>query len=107
VSDAARIVLTTVGDRANAERLARSLVEERLAACVNLLPGVRSIYRWKGAVEEADEILLVIKTTRAGHAALAARVRVLHPYELPELVAIDPADVDPAYLRWIGESVTG
>ena len=107
MSDAARILLTTVGDRANAERLARSLVEERLAACVNLLPGVRSIYRWEGAVEEADEILLVVKTTRAAHAALAERVRALHPYELPELVSLDPAEVDPAYLRWIAKSVTG
>jgi len=104
---AARLVLTTVGDRASAERLARSLVEERLAACVNLLPGVHSIYRWEGSVEASDEILLVIKTTHAAHAALAARVRAQHPYELPELVTLDPAHVDPAYLRWIGESVTG
>jgi periplasmic divalent cation tolerance protein len=107
MSGAARLVLTTVGDRAGAERLARSLVGERLAACVNLLPGVRSVYRWKDAVEESDEILLVIKTTHAAHAALAARVRELHPYELPELVTLDPAEIDPAYARWIAESTTG
>ena len=104
---AARLVLTTVGDRAGAERLARSLVEERLAACVNLLPGVHSIYRWEGKVEAGDEVLLVIKTTASAHAALAARVRALHPYELPELITLDPTEVDPAYARWIGASVTG
>jgi periplasmic divalent cation tolerance protein len=105
VSGAARLVLTTVADRAGAERLARSLVGERLAACVNLLPGVRSIYRWQGAVEESDEILLVIKTTAGAESAVSARVRELHPYDVPELITLDPTRVDPAYLAWLSDSI--
>lgn len=100
----ARLVLTTCGDRARAETLARVLVEERLAACVNLLPGVRSIYRWEGALEQTDEVLLVIKTTRAAYPALAARVTALHDYEVPELLAVDVAEGSAAYLGWLGES---
>lgn len=88
-----------------AARIARALVEERLAACVNVLPGVRSVYRWQGAVEEADEVLLVAKTTRAALPALRARLPALHPYELPELVAVEVADGLPAYLRWIADNV--
>jgi periplasmic divalent cation tolerance protein len=100
----ARLVLTTCADRARAETLARTLVEERLAACVNLLPGVRSIYRWQGAVEAADEVLLVIKTTRAAYPALAARLPALHDYEVPELLAFDAEAGGAAYLGWLAES---
>jgi periplasmic divalent cation tolerance protein len=82
-------------------------VDERLAACVNLLPGVRSVYRWQGAVEEAGEILLLIKTTRTALPALQARLVALHPYELPELLAVEAADGLPAYLAWIADNAGG
>ena len=80
-------------------------VEERLAACVNVVPGVRSVYRWHGAIETADEALLVIKTTAAAFDALAARVRALHPYSLPEVVAPPLAAALAAYLAWVEEGV--
>jgi len=91
----------TCPDLASAERLAEALVGERLAACVNVLPGLRSIYRWRGTVERADEVLLLIKTTRERLDALAARVQALHPYELPELLAVEAAGGLPAYLDWV------
>ena len=91
----------TCPDAASAERLAGALVGERLAACVQVLPGVRSVYRWQGAVERADEVLLLVKTTRERLDALAARVRALHPYELPELVAVEAAGGLPDYLAWV------
>jgi periplasmic divalent cation tolerance protein len=94
-------VLLTAPDDETARRIARALVEERLAACVNVLPGLRSIYRWQGQVEEADEVLLVAKTRAARVAALAARVRALHPYALPEVVALPVDDGSRAYLRWV------
>jgi len=91
----------TCPDLASAERLAEALVGERLAACVNVLPGLRSIYRWRGTVERADEVLLLIKTTRERLDALAARVQALHPYELPELLAVEAAGGLPDYLAWV------
>ena len=94
-------LLVTAPDEETGRRIARALVEERLAACVNVLPGVHSIYRWKGAVEEADEVMLVAKTRAERAAALAARVRALHPYELPEVVALPVTDGSRAYLRWV------
>jgi periplasmic divalent cation tolerance protein len=106
MSDAARIVLTTCPDAATAERMARTLVEERLAACVNVLAGMRSIYRWKGAVETADEVLLVVKTTVPRMAELVARLTELHPYDVPEAIALDLAACSKPYLAWIQESVT-
>ncbi len=84
-----------------AERIARALVEERLAACVGLLPGLRSVYRWQGAIESADEALLLIKTAADRLDALQARLRALHPYELPEIVAVEIAAGLPPYLDWI------
>jgi periplasmic divalent cation tolerance protein len=98
------IALTTFGAEADAARVARVLVEERLAACVNILPAMTSVYRWKGAVEEDREQQLVIKTTRDRVAAVEARVKELHPYELPEFLVL-PATGSAAYLAWIGESV--
>jgi periplasmic divalent cation tolerance protein len=91
----------TCPDLATAERLAEALVGERLAACVNVLPGLRSVYRWQGTVERADEVLLLIKTTRGRLDALVARVQALHPYELPELLAVEVAGGLPAYLDWV------
>jgi periplasmic divalent cation tolerance protein len=97
----ALVVLSTAGSREEGERLARALVEERLAACVNLVPGVRSFYRWKGSVCCDDEVLLVIKSTRERFAALRERVRELHGYELPELICLEPSGGDAEYLAWV------
>ncbi|HRO27147.1 MAG TPA: divalent-cation tolerance protein CutA [Luteimonas sp.] len=106
--EAAVACLCTCPDAATAQRIARTLVEERLAACVNLLPGVSSVYRWQGAVEQADEVLLLAKTARDRLDALTARVVALHPYELPEVVAVDITGGLPEYLAWIaGETRTG
>ncbi|SRR5258706_11808735 len=102
-SKAARLVLTTAPDRGVAERIARELVGRRLAACVSLLPSVRSVYRWKGTVEEADEVLLVVKTTAARIPELERRLAEIHPYELPEFVALAPAHVEAKYLAWLAE----
>ena len=103
-SDAA-IVLTTLGADADAASLARTLVDERLAACVNVLPPMTSVYRWKGAVEQDREQQLVIKTSRDRVAALESRLRQLHPYELPEFLVVDAAGAQ-AYLAWIADNVS-
>lgn len=95
------VALSTAPDADSAARIARALVEERLAACVNVVPAVRSVYRWQGAVEEQTEVLLVIKTRAERIEALAARLRALHPYELPELVALPVTAGLPAYLDWV------
>jgi periplasmic divalent cation tolerance protein len=99
------IVLTTLSAEGDAENLAANLVEERLAACVNILPSMRSVYRWKNAVERADERQLVIKTTRAQVTQIENRLRTLHPYDVPEFVVlpIEAGSVD--YLSWLAESV--
>jgi len=96
-----QLVYCTCPDLATAERIATAVVEQRLAACVNLLPGVRSVYRWQGAVERAEEVLLLIKTRAERTAALTDAVRALHPYELPEVIAVDVAAGLPAYLDWV------
>lgn len=96
---------TGTGDRLGAAELARALVDARLAACVNQQSGVRSVYRWHGAVEEGVETLLTIKTTAARLPDLEARIRALHPYEMPEIVAVPVAGGDGAYLRWVAECV--
>lgn len=101
-----RIVLTTVGVYEKAEELARTLVERRLAACVNIIGPIQSIYRWQGKVESEQEYLLLIKTTADHSAELAAAFSELHPYELPERVEIDVAGGSAAYLTWIAEQVT-
>ena len=98
-----RVVLLTAPDAATAETLARTLVEERLAACVNVVPGVRSVYRWQGRVEEAVELLLVAKTRADRGAALAARVRELHPYALPEVLELPVLGGSEAYLGRVRE----
>ena len=97
------IVLTTLPAEGDAEVFASQLVEERLAACVNILPPMRSVYRWKGSVERGDERQLVIKTTGPQITALEARIRALHPYDLPEFVVI-PIQGSAAYLAWLTES---
>jgi periplasmic divalent cation tolerance protein len=95
------VVLMTASDRDEAERIATALVEERLAACVNTLGPVRSTYRWKGAVERADEILLIAKTRRALVARLSARVRGLHSYDVPEVIALPITAGSAPYLTWL------
>ena len=88
-------------DAASAEAIARALVAERLAACVNQLPGLRSTYRWQGQLEQASEVLLLIKTTSDRLDAMTARLRDLHPYELPEFIAVEVRAGLPAYLDWV------
>lgn len=100
------LVLTTCPDRAAAERLARVLVEGALAACVNVLPGVRSIYRWRGALESADEHLLLIKTAAARYDKLENAIRANHPYELPEVIAVPITAGSNDYLQWINSLVS-
>lgn len=97
------VILTTLPVDADAEAFARTLVDERLAACVNLLPPMASIYRWDGRVQQDAERQVVIKTSRARAAALRARVGELHPYEVPEFIVVSIADGSDAYLRWMGE----
>lgn len=97
------IAYCTCPDAASADVLARALVAERLAACVSEMPGVRSTYRWEGRVEHGNEVLLMIKTTREQLDALTARVRALHPYELPELIAVEAVGGLAPYLDWVVE----
>jgi len=99
------VVLSAIGAQSDAERVATSLVEERLAACVNIVPGVVSIYRWKGNVEQEPELMLVIKTLAERVEALKARLVQLHPYELPEVVVIPIGGGHAPYLAWIEEQV--
>ncbi len=95
------LVFTNLPDRAAAERMADRLVADRLAACVNILPECRSVYRWNGVVEHAGEVPLLIKTTPSAFARLEAAIRDLHPYELPELIAVPVNAGLPAYLAWV------
>jgi periplasmic divalent cation tolerance protein len=97
----ALVVLTNVPDRAAAEKLARDLVDRRLAACVNMLAPCRSFFRWEGAVQADDEVPLLIKTTRARYPALEAAIREAHPSELPEIVAVPVECGLAAYLEWV------
>ena len=97
----ARVVLVTAPDQEVAERLARALVEERLAACANLVGGVTSIYRWEGELQQDSEVLCVFKTSAARLPAFEARLDELHPYDVPECVALTPDHVAPHYLAWL------
>ena len=99
------LVLTTVPDDASAETIARTLVEEQLVACANLLAPMVSIYRWKDAVERDTERQLVMKTTRARVAALEKRLKELHSYELPEFIVLPVDSGSEAYLGWVAASV--
>ncbi len=101
-----RVALSTAPDADTGARIAQALVEERLAACVNVIPGVRSIYRWQGEIEDEREVLLVIKTRAERLDALAERLRVLHPYQVPELLAFSVAGGSTPYLEWMLEGAT-
>jgi periplasmic divalent cation tolerance protein len=100
-----RLVLTTTESMTQARRIADALIEHKLAACVNIVPGVQSIYRWKGKAEEAEEWLLWIKTTSEVFDRVCDLIRELHSYELPECLCLAVEDGSPDYLRWIEESV--
>lgn len=97
------VVLTNLPDRAAAENLAESLVQSRLAACVNILAPCRSIYRWKDAIRQDEEHPMLIKTTAERYPALEAAIRAGHPYELPEIIAVPAGAGLPAYLDWVRE----
>ena len=99
------VMLCTVPDRESGERIAAALVEERLAACVNLVPGLISVYRWQGKVEQEPECLLIIKTGVSRFEAVQQRIKALHPYEVPEIIALPISHGDPAYLNWITENL--
>lgn len=99
--DAPRVLLTTAPDPAVAQRLARGWVEAGLAACVNVVPGVTSVFAWEGAVQQEDEVLLVVKTTAAGAARLERSLADDHPYDVPECVVLAPAHVEARYLDWL------
>jgi periplasmic divalent cation tolerance protein len=98
------VTLVTCRDLRQARAIARALVGERLAACVNVVPGVASIYRWQGKVEEAKEVLLLVKSTSARARALEARVKALHSYTVPEVVTLKIQGGSADYLRWLRES---
>lgn len=100
------LVLTNLPDAEAARRLADHLVGARLAACVNILAPCRSVYRWQGAIEDAAEVPLLIKTTAARYADLEAAIRARHPYELPEIVAVPLAHGLPGYLAWVAAATT-
>ena len=97
------LVLCNTPDTTCAEQIAQMLVERRLAACVNILAPCRSVYRWQGAVEQATEVPLLIKTTTARYAELETAIRSLHPYELPEIIALPITAGLPAYLGWLSQ----
>jgi periplasmic divalent cation tolerance protein len=103
-----RVVLSTVPSEQVGEQIARALLDEHLVACVNIVPGLRSLYRWQGAIQDDRELLLVIKTTADRYEALEQRLKALHPYEVCEVLAFDVADGARAYLDWVvGETRRG
>ena len=101
--DDAVIVFTNLPDREAALKLANALVANKLAACVNVLSGCTSVYRWKGAIENAQEVPVLIKTRAARYAEIEAAIRALHPYELPEIIAVPVVRGSDDYLRWVAD----
>jgi len=101
------LVHCTCPDNTVAAEIATSLIEQNLAACVNRVPGVKSYYRWQGHLEQDEEVLLLIKTTRARFAQLDAAIRALHPYEVPEVIAVPVVAGSQAYLGWVSDSTAG
>lgn len=100
------IIYCTCPDIVTAEKISRQLVSDNLAACVNMLPAITSIYRWQGKTEQASEVLLLIKTTAERFAAISTVIEDIHPYELPELIAVSITDGLPGYLDWIKQCTT-
>jgi len=101
-----QLVLCTVPNRECAEQIAEALVAEQLAACVNIIPGIASVYRWKGGMEKDEELLLLIKTSQGMYESLEQRIRTLHPYELPEIIAVSIQAGQKDYIKWIENSLT-
>jgi periplasmic divalent cation tolerance protein len=101
-----RLVLCTFPDAAAARQIGTVLVEKQLAACVNLIPAVESIYRWQGAVETSAEVLAIFKTRAAVLRDFERELAALHPYDVPEIVAIEPANVSENYASWVTETLT-
>lgn len=101
------LVLTTAGSENEARKIAFALVERRLAACVNIVPRIHSVYRWQDKVESAEEFLLIIKTTRGREEQVKSSMKELHSYELPECIVIGIDGGSAEYLRWVSESVIG
>ena len=99
------VILCTCESADEADRLARVLVERRLAACVNILPAIRSYYRWQGALESSEECLLIIKSSRQLFAPLRAAIEEAHSYEVPELIALPIVEGSPAYLSWMSDNL--
>jgi periplasmic divalent cation tolerance protein len=101
----ALVVYVTAGSRKDADKIAQTLVEERLAACVSIVPEINSRYRWKGRMEYEKELLLIIKTSPARYKALEKRILSIHPYSVPEILALPVLQGNPAYLQWLKKSV--
>lgn len=101
---AAIIVLTTAGSKEEAKKIAQSLVESRLAACVNVITKVESVYRWENTVQTADEWLLLIKTTSSNFEPVKEALRKLHSYELPECISVEITDAEEGYMKWLKEN---
>ncbi|MBI1175152.1 MAG: divalent cation tolerance protein CutA [Sideroxydans sp.] len=97
------LVISNLPDRASAERLARDLIEKRAAACVNILGECTSVYRWQEKVDNVNEVPLLIKTTRSAYPRVETAIRALHPYELPEIIAVPVSTGLPDYLQWIAQ----
>lgn len=100
-----KLVISTAGSKEEASRIATALVEGQLAACVNIVGPINSVYRWQGKVESSQEFLLLIKTTRSRSAEVAARIREVHSYDLPEAIEVSIEGGSTEYLKWIAESV--
>jgi len=100
-----RLLLTAFADEAAAATVVRSLLDEHLIACGTLIPGARSIYRWKGAVEESTEVQVILKTSGEKGSRCMVRLAELHPYELPEIIELDPTSVSAPYAAWVRQSV--
>jgi periplasmic divalent cation tolerance protein len=98
------IVFCTIDDASKAAEIARTLIEEKLAPCANIIPTVRSIYRWKGTIHDEGESLIVIKTQKSLFHRLEKKIRSLHPYEVPEIIAFDMTDAGDDYLEWLFEN---
>ncbi len=101
--DTVLLVYSTAPDGETAKKIAQGLVEKKLAACVSMVPGLLSVYRWQGAVEEATEVCLMIKTTQRQLLALSEQLVAMHPYDVPELIALSVTDGLPAYMQWVRE----
>ena len=100
-----KIVVTTMPDSASAQELAKKLVESAAAACVNILPGVTSVYFWEGKLESTSEVLLIIKTSSSGAQPLLQQLKAFHPYQVPEILVLSPEQVSESYGKWVEQSV--